>query len=70
MKAARRERGDHHSRQGLGLEVGGLVLKAFEARGFQARAFFPGTEGASFRLLVEASRGDEALRVAHEALFG
>ena len=47
-----------------------IVLKAFEARGFQARAFFPGTEGASFRLLVEASRGDEALRVAHEALFG
>lgn len=47
-----------------------IVLKAFEARGFQARAFFPSTDGASFRLLVEASRGDEALRVAHEALFG
>ncbi len=47
-----------------------LVIRAFEASGFQARAFYPGSEGASFRLLVEASRGDEALRVAHAALFG
>ena len=46
------------------------VLKAFEASGFQARAFFPAPDMASFRILVEASRGDEALRVAHEALFG
>jgi aspartate kinase/aspartokinase/homoserine dehydrogenase 1 len=46
------------------------VLRAFEASGFQARAFFPAPDMASFRVLVEASRGDEALRVAHEALFG
>ncbi len=47
-----------------------LVIKAFEASGFRARAFIPGSDTASFRVLVEASRGDEALKVAHEALFG
>jgi bifunctional aspartokinase / homoserine dehydrogenase 1 len=45
------------------------VLKALDASGLQARAFLPGTDIASFSVLVEASRGGEALRVAHDALF-
>ncbi len=45
------------------------VLLAFEASGLQARAFSPGRDGSSFRFLVDGRRGDEALRVAHDALF-
>lgn len=47
-----------------------VVLRALEASGLQARAFFPGADSSSFRFLVEARSGDEALRVAHDALFG
>jgi aspartate kinase len=47
-----------------------LVLQALESRGLQARAFSPGADSSSFRFLVDSSRGDEALKIAHEALFG
>jgi aspartate kinase len=47
-----------------------VALRALEARGLQARAFFPGVDPSSFRFLVEAGRGREALGIVHEALFG
>jgi bifunctional aspartokinase / homoserine dehydrogenase 1 len=46
-----------------------LVLRALESRGLPVRAFYPGPEARSFRLLVEGGRGGEALNVAHDALF-
>jgi bifunctional aspartokinase / homoserine dehydrogenase 1 len=46
-----------------------IALRALEARGLQARAFFPGADSSSFRFLVEAARGNEALTVVHDALF-
>jgi hypothetical protein len=42
---------------------------ALEASGLQARAFSPGRDSSSFRFLVDGRRGDEALRVVHDALF-
>lgn len=54
---------------GASSKAAAQVLRALEARGLQARAFSPGAGGSSFRLLVQAGSGGEALRVAHDALF-
>jgi hypothetical protein len=45
-----------------------VVLRALQTSGLQVRAFFAGEDRASFRVFVEASRGDEALRVVRDAL--
>ena len=46
------------------------VLGAFRERGLFPKAFSARRGRASFRILVEAASGPDALRVAHEALFG
>jgi aspartate kinase len=47
-----------------------IALRALEARGLGACAFSPGADSSSFRFLVEAGRGREALEIVHEAFFG
>lgn len=46
-----------------------LVIGALEARGISARAFSMGSEAVSFSILVDGSKGEEGLNVAHDALF-
>jgi hypothetical protein len=46
-----------------------LVIGALETRGVTARALSMGPEGASFSVIVDGSRGNEGLRIAHSALF-
>ena len=46
-----------------------IALRALEARGLDACAFVPGADNSSFRFLVEAGRGKEALMAVHDALF-
>ncbi|MGA2545816.1 MAG: hypothetical protein ABSF43_04675 [Rectinemataceae bacterium] len=53
---------------GSAFKSAAAVLRALEASGLQVRAFFAGEGTASFRVLVEASRGDEALRLVRESL--
>ncbi len=47
-----------------------IALLALQELGLEARAFFPGADSASFRFVVEAGRGREALAAVHEAFFG
>lgn len=46
------------------------VLGAFEERGLRARSFSASRGSAAFHVVVDASKGAEALRAAHDALFG
>lgn len=45
------------------------VIGALEARGVPARALSMGSDGASFSILVDGSRSEDGLRIAHSALF-
>ncbi len=45
------------------------VIGALEARGVAARALSMGPEGASFSVIVDGSRGEDGLKIAHEVLF-
>jgi aspartate kinase/aspartokinase/homoserine dehydrogenase 1 len=56
--------------EGAAARSAAAVLYAFEEQGLRARSFSAGPGAASFRVLVDASRGAEALRAAHDALFG
>jgi aspartate kinase/aspartokinase/homoserine dehydrogenase 1 len=46
------------------------VISALESRGIATRGFTMGPEAVSFSVLVDGCRGEEGLKVAHEALFG
>jgi len=56
--------------EGSASRVAVAVLDALHERGLDAKAFSAGGGGSSFRVLVEAACGPDALRAAHEALFG
>jgi len=56
--------------EGSAAGAAAAVLGAFEARGLPARSFSAGRRSASFSVLVDADRGPEALRTAHDVLFG
>ncbi len=56
--------------EGSAARAAAAVLGAFEDRGLPARSFSAARGKASFSVVVDAELGAEALRAAHEALFG
>jgi hypothetical protein len=56
--------------EGSTARAAAAILGVFEERGLPARSFSAGRGAVSFRVVVDASRGVEALRAAHDVLFG
>jgi len=55
--------------RGCASKSAALVISALEARGIAARSFSMGRAAVSFSILVDGSKGEEGLGIAHGALF-